>query len=80
MVELPWSVLPKLQRRGFATEAARAALGVALGLGLGPLVALTLPDNRASRGVMEKVGLRYEREVEHAGLPHVLYGFDRRRV
>jgi len=80
MVELPWAVLPELQRRGFATEAARAALGVALGLGLGPLVSLTLPGNRASRGVMQKVGLTYEREVHHAGLPHVLYGFDRRHL
>jgi RimJ/RimL family protein N-acetyltransferase len=76
MVELPWSVRPGLQGRGFATEAARAALGVALGLGLGPLVSLTLPDNRASRAVMEKLGFSYQREVSHAGMPHVLYGFE----
>jgi [ribosomal protein S5]-alanine N-acetyltransferase len=36
-------------------------------------VAFTLPDNVASRRVMEKVGFRYEREVEHVDLPHVLY-------
>jgi RimJ/RimL family protein N-acetyltransferase len=76
LVELPWAVLPEFQRRGIATEAGRAALGVALGLGLGPLASLTLPDNLASRAVMEKLGFRYERDVQHAGLPHVLYSFD----
>ncbi len=33
----------------------------------------TLPDNLASRRVMGKAGFAYEREIEHAGLPHVLY-------
>jgi len=28
-------------------------------------------------GVMEKLGLRYDAEVEHAGFPHVLYGMNR---
>jgi ribosomal-protein-alanine N-acetyltransferase len=43
-------------------------------LGLDRLVAFTLPDNVASRRVMEKSGFIYERHIEHAGLPHVLYG------
>lgn len=37
------------------------------------LVAFTLPHNAASRRVMEKAGFAYERDTEHAGLPHVLY-------
>ena len=37
------------------------------------LIAFTLPDNLASRRVMEKAGFAYEREILHAGLPHVLY-------
>jgi RimJ/RimL family protein N-acetyltransferase len=41
------------------------------------LVSFTLPDNRASRRVMEKIGFRHDTEVEHAGLPHVLYRLDR---
>jgi RimJ/RimL family protein N-acetyltransferase len=76
VVELPWAVMPGFQRRGFATEAGRAALGVAFELGVGPLASLTLPDNRASRAVMENLGFRFEREVQHAGLAHVLYSFD----
>jgi len=78
MVELPWSVLPGSQGRGLAAEAARAALSVASGIGLKHVVSLTLTGNLASRRVMEKVGLTYEREVEHFGLPHVLYGTDLR--
>ena len=42
-------------------------------LGLGEIVAFTLPTNIASRRVMEKSGFAYEREIVHAGLPHVLY-------
>ena len=37
------------------------------------VVAFTLPDNTASRRVMEKLGMTYERDIVHADLPHVLY-------
>ena len=37
------------------------------------VVAYTLPDNWASRRVMEKAGFAYERDVMHVGLRHVLY-------
>ena len=36
-------------------------------------VSFTLPDNVASRRVMEKLGFRFERDTPYAGLPHVLY-------
>ena len=42
-------------------------------LGLDEIVSFTLAGNVASRGVMEQLGFSYDREVEHAGLPHVLY-------
>jgi RimJ/RimL family protein N-acetyltransferase len=42
-------------------------------LGLSTVVAFTLPTNRASRRVMEQVGCTFERNIVHAGLPHVLY-------
>ena len=59
---------------GPATELAQASVDVAFDeLGLREVVAFTLPDNVASRRVMEKAGLRYEREIVHVGLPHVLY-------
>jgi RimJ/RimL family protein N-acetyltransferase len=42
-------------------------------LGLADLVCFTLVTNRASQHVMQKVGFKFEREVEYAGLPHLLY-------
>ena len=37
------------------------------------MVAVTLPDHVASQRVMLKVGLVYERDFVHVGLPHVLF-------
>jgi RimJ/RimL family protein N-acetyltransferase len=46
-------------------------------LGLASIVSFTLPTNLRSRRVMEKLGLRYERDIVWADLPHVLYRIDR---
>ncbi len=72
-VELPWALVPSAWGRGLATCAAVAAVAWARDLGLAEVVALALTTNRASRRVMEKAGLPYERDVVHAGLPHVLH-------
>ena len=42
-------------------------------LGRDSVVAFTLHDNLASRRVMEKNGMTYEKDIIHAGLPHLLY-------
>ncbi len=73
-VEAAWAIVPARWGEGLATEMARAAVEAAFGtLELPWIVALTLPSNRASRRVMEKTGFAYERDIEYAGLPHVLY-------
>jgi len=72
-VELAWALRPDRWGTGLATEAAQAAVARARALGIDEVVAFTLPANVASRRVMEKAGLRYERDFEHVGLPHVLY-------
>ncbi len=77
-VELGWAITPMRWREGLATELARTCVGVAFDdLQLDSIVAFTLPHNEGSRGVMEKIGMRYERDVVHAGLPHVLYRLHR---
>jgi RimJ/RimL family protein N-acetyltransferase len=74
VVEVGWTVFPAHWSRGFATEAAEAALAFGFDIaGLDEVVAFTLPHNVASRRVMEKLGLTYVRDFVHAGLPHVLY-------
>jgi [ribosomal protein S5]-alanine N-acetyltransferase len=73
-VEAGWAIVPERWGRGLATELAHACVEVAFDhLDLLEIVAFTLPDNLASRRVMEKAGFGYEREIVHAGLPHVLY-------
>lgn len=70
-IEALWGVLPEYWGRGYATEAARAAIEADAA---GPSVASwTLPENAASRRVMEKLGFVYEREAVWAGLQHVVY-------
>ena len=73
-VEIGWAVVPERWNQGLATELGAASVAVAFGpLGLADVVAFTLPDNHASRRVMEKLGFAFERDTIHAGLPHVLY-------
>jgi RimJ/RimL family protein N-acetyltransferase len=73
-VEAGWAIVPERWGHGLATEMARAAIGVAFGpLGLHEIVAFSLPENVASRRVMDKTGFAFDREIVHAGLRHVLY-------
>ena len=73
MIELAWSVEPSRHNRGYATEMASAAIESARELRLEELIALVLPANVPSRRVAEKVGFGPNGEVEHAGLPHLLF-------
>ena len=63
-------------RRGFATEA--AARAIAFGQGerrLGKLIGLTLPENTASRRVLEKSGFAYLRHTQFRN--HTVLLFER---
>jgi RimJ/RimL family protein N-acetyltransferase len=54
--------------RGLATEGARASLHHDFEeLGLGSVIGITLPDNLASRRVMEKLGMSYRGEARWRG-------------
>jgi RimJ/RimL family protein N-acetyltransferase len=73
-VEVGWAIVPERWGQGLATELALASIAVAFGdLGMHELVSFALPDNWASRRVMEKSGFKFERDIVHVGLPHVLY-------
>jgi RimJ/RimL family protein N-acetyltransferase len=73
-IELLYTLLSEFWNQGLATEAAQAALEVGLvKLRLPSVVAFTLPTNIASRRVMEKCGMLYERPIVHADLPHMLF-------
>lgn len=73
-VEVAYGLLPQYWGQGLATELAAASVRVGFEVLQRPdLVCFTLTTNHASQRVMEKVGFRYEGNVIHADLPHVLY-------
>lgn len=74
-VELSYGLLPAYRGRGYATEAARAALEQGFGeLALDRVVALSRGDNRTSHRVLEKCGMRllWRREPGERGAVHGL--------
>lgn len=73
--EIGWTFDPGVWGRGYATEAARAALAwAATQPGLRTIISNTRPDNVASRRVMEKLGLSYRGEALWRGFRQVWYG------
>lgn len=84
-VEIGWRLARAYQGRGYATEAARAAVRFGFtAAGLDQIVSFTVPANLASRRVMEKLGMQYAGEFDHPSLPaghplqrHVLYRLSR---
>lgn len=79
-VEVGWRLAVESWGRGYATEAARAA--VALGFGpaaLSEIVSMTVPENDRSRRVMERLGMTHNPadDFDHPSQPghrrHVLY-------
>ena len=74
-VELAWAVVSARWGQGLATELGAACVELAFGpLALPDVVAFTLPHNTASRRVMEKLGMTYEKTAEYKVYgPHVLY-------
>ena len=75
-VEIGWSVTPRRARRGIASEAAAAWRDRCLGpLGLDHVISLIRPENVASRGVAEKIGMSVWKETRHGsnGWVHLVY-------
>ena len=64
--------------QGLATEAARSAIAYGFDeVGLSRIVAVTRPEHARSRHVLEKLGMRYERDVDVFGIHAVLYALTR---
>ncbi|MGE5229830.1 MAG: GNAT family N-acetyltransferase [Deltaproteobacteria bacterium] len=76
LVEIGWHLERSAWGRGYATEAARAVLAHAEGLGVRRVCSLIVPTNEGSRRVAEKLGMTLDRAVVHAGLPHDLWVLD----
>jgi RimJ/RimL family protein N-acetyltransferase/GrpB-like predicted nucleotidyltransferase (UPF0157 family) len=73
-VEVAYALAADAWGQGLATELAEASVRAGFEVLRAPeLVCFTLTTNAASQRVMQKAGFRYERDGEHAGLPHVFY-------
>jgi ribosomal-protein-alanine N-acetyltransferase len=76
--EMGWWLAQEWWERGLATEAARTALHDGFErAGLARIVAVAVAANRASIHVMEKLGMKYEREAIHRGFEVVQYAVNR---
>ena len=76
-LEVGYHVLPHLQGRGFATQAASACRDLARSLGHRRLIAIIHPENAASQRVAEKIGLAFDRDtVSRTGTPVRVYAAD----
>ena len=77
-VEVAYHFAREVWNRGYATEAAGAWVGAALDqLDLDRVVALAYPANRASTRVMEKIGMRFDAQVDKYGERLVQYAIER---
>jgi RimJ/RimL family protein N-acetyltransferase len=72
-VEIGWAVARSHWRRGIAARLGEHALAEVGSLALRSVVAYTRDDNVASRGVMAKLGMAYEKSFDLHGEAHVLY-------
>jgi RimJ/RimL family protein N-acetyltransferase len=82
-VEVGWRLAFEHWGHGYATEAARLALGYGFGtLALSEIVSFTSATNHRSRAVMERLGMRRDpaEDFDYPGMPkghplqrHVLY-------
>jgi ribosomal-protein-alanine N-acetyltransferase len=77
-IEIGWWLAPAYWGKGYATEAARAALRDAFHrCSLERIISVAMPDNRASLHVMEKIGMRFSQNFVRRGFPVVVYSITR---
>jgi len=80
MPEAGWTISTRFQRKGYATEAARAALAwIDVRLGAPQLFCIMSPDNAASIRVAEKCRFKPRGKTIYKGAPTLIFVRDGRR-
>ena len=73
-VEVLYGLAKAYWSKGIATQAALAAIKYGFNvINLDRIIAMALPDNQASRRVIEKAGLKYEKQIHIFNLEVVYY-------
>lgn len=82
--EIGWRLREDAWGQGYAKEAAAASLDFAFGrLGARQVVSITFPQNEASWGLMERLGMRRREDLDHDDPrfpelnPTIVYSIDR---
>lgn len=80
-VEVLYGLAKAYWGRGIATQSARAAISYGFTVAnLDKIIALALPENQASKRVIEKAGLRYEKQLHIFNLNALYYSIVRSTV
>ncbi len=78
-IEIGWWLARAWWGCGLATEAARVAFRDGFErAGLRRIVAIAQPANTASIGIMQKLGMRFDRMTESRGIPVAMYAIEGR--
>lgn len=72
--DLGYAFLPEFCGQGLAFEAAKAVIAHSSAKGIRRLLAVTLPANKPSCRLLERLGFRYQRTLELYGRVNKLYG------
>ncbi len=77
-IEVGYSIIKDFWEKGIGTEAARGWLEFGFkNAGLERIVAVSDVDNRASRHIMEKLGMKYEKNEFHYGADCAFYAISK---
>ena len=80
-VDLGYRLMSQYWGKGLATESAIASLDLGFNaLGLNRIIAMVLPDNKASIRVLEKLKFKYEKDIIEDGEKAQLYAIFNRRT
>ncbi|MGB7024498.1 MAG: GNAT family N-acetyltransferase, partial [Candidatus Acidiferrales bacterium] len=73
-IEIGWRLVKEEWGHGLATEAAKAALSDTVKrVGLCRVIAIAMPENRASLRVMKKLDMKFERAARKGGFDVLVY-------
>ena len=73
-VDLGYRLIRQYWGKGYATESALASLDFGFNqLGMDKIIALALPENKASIHIMDKLGFEFDKKVVEDGLEAVQY-------
>ena len=77
-VEILYGLAKPYWGRGIATHAAKASISYGFNVAaLDKVIAMVLPENQASKRVIEKAGLHYEQQIHMFSLDACYYSLSR---